>query len=74
MEVRDLAESFLFRADIVEPDTQLDPNLRDPADQPVFATLRASHADYLVTGDKDLLVLPDKCSIVTPAAFWARHG
>ncbi len=74
VEVRDLADSFLFRAEIAEPDSELDPNLRDPADQPVLATLRTSKADYLITGDKDLVALADKYSILTPAAFWARHG
>jgi len=74
VEVRDLADSFLFRAEIAEPDSELDPNLRDPADQPVLATLRTSKADYLITGDKDLVTPADKYSILTPAAFWARHG
>jgi putative PIN family toxin of toxin-antitoxin system len=73
-EVRDLADSLMFLADIVEPGNEQDANLRDPADQPVLATLRASRADYLITGDKDLLVLADRYSIITPAAFWARHG
>jgi len=74
IEIRDLADTFLFRADIVEPDAEIDPNLRDPADQPVLATLRASRADYLITGDKDLLALAEKYPIITPADFWARHG
>jgi predicted nucleic acid-binding protein len=42
--------------------------------QQVLATLRASRADYLITGDKDLLALAGKYPIVTPAAFWERHG
>jgi uncharacterized protein len=36
--------------------------------------LKASKADYLITGDKDLLVLAEKYPILTPAAFWERHG
>jgi predicted nucleic acid-binding protein len=40
----------------------------------VLATLRASHANYLITGDKDLLALAGKFPIVTPAVFWERHG
>jgi hypothetical protein len=48
--------------------------LRDPKDQQALGTLRASGADYLITGDKDLLALAGKCPMVTPAAFWARHG
>jgi putative PIN family toxin of toxin-antitoxin system len=73
-EIRDLADSLIFLADIVEPDAEQDSSLRDPADQQVLATLRASKADYLITGDKDLLALADKYPIVTPATFWTRHG
>jgi uncharacterized protein len=72
--IRDLADSFLFLADIVEPDGESDPDLRDPGDMPVLGTLRASRADYLITGDKDLLALAGRYPIVTPAAFWERHG
>jgi putative PIN family toxin of toxin-antitoxin system len=78
-EIRDLADSLMFLADmvepdIVEPDAEQYSSLRDPADQPVLATLRASKADYLITGDKDLLALAEKYPIVTPSTFWARHG
>jgi putative PIN family toxin of toxin-antitoxin system len=73
-EIRDLADSFLFLAEIVEPSTELDEGLRDKADQQVLGTLRASHADYLITGDKDLLALGERYSIVPPAVFWERHG
>lgn len=73
-EIRDLADSLLFLADIVEPDAEHDPGLRDPDDQPVLATLRASSAQYLVTGDKDLLTLAGRYPILTPTDFWQRHG
>jgi uncharacterized protein len=73
-EIRDLADSFMFMAEMVEPGTDLDERLRDNADQLVLGTLRAAKADYLVTGDKDLLALAEWYPIVTPAAFWARHG
>jgi len=73
-EIRDLADSLMFLADIVEPDAEQDSSLRDPADQLVLATLLASKADYLITGDKDLLALAEKYPIVTPSTFWARHG
>jgi uncharacterized protein len=72
-EIRDLADSFLFLADVVEP-TESDDELRDVADRPVLGTLLASQATYLITGDKDLLALADKYPILTPAAFWGRHG
>jgi putative PIN family toxin of toxin-antitoxin system len=73
-EIRDLADSFMFLADIVEPSAERDENLRDQADQAILGTLFAAKADYLITGDKDLLALSDRYPIVTPSAFWQRHG
>ena len=46
--------------------------LRDPNDLPVLALLIGSHADHLVTGDKDLLALAGTYPILTPADFVTR--
>lgn len=73
-EIRDLVDSFMFLADIVEPDGGRDASLRDAADEQVLGTFRAAKADYLITGDKDLLALAERYPIVTPAVFWERHG
>ena len=73
-EIRDLVDSLMFLADIAEPVGPPEPNLRDPTDQPVLLTLLAGQADYLVTGDKDLLMLAGRYPILTPAEFWMRHG
>jgi uncharacterized protein len=73
-QIRDLADSFLFLAEIVDPGAEFEDSLHDSADQQILATLRSSHADYLITGDKDLLVLSDRYPILAPAAFWAKHG
>ncbi|MFP5234944.1 MAG: putative toxin-antitoxin system toxin component, PIN family [Acidobacteriota bacterium] len=73
-EVRDLADSFMFMADIVEPSGEAEGRLRDSADQQILGTWRVAKADYLITGDKDLLALADEYPIVTPAGFWHRHG
>lgn len=73
-EIRDLADSFLFMAEMVEPSAEREPELRDEADQLVLGTWRSAQADYLVTGDKDLLALAARYPIVTPAVFWERHG
>lgn len=73
-EIRDLADSFMFLADVVEPEGEQDANLRDPADQPVLLTLLAANADYLITGDKDLLALAKQYPILTPTEFRVRHG
>ena len=73
-EIRDLADSFMFLADVVEPSGELDADLRDSADQPVLQTKMAAVADYLITGDKDLRALAERHPVITPADFWARHG
>ncbi|MFT4248653.1 MAG: putative toxin-antitoxin system toxin component, PIN family [Pseudomonas sp.] len=73
-EIRDLADGFMFLADMVSPQQGWDATLRDPADQPVLQTLLTAKARYLITGDKDLLVLADRYPIVAPADFWGRHG
>jgi putative PIN family toxin of toxin-antitoxin system len=73
-EIRDLADSFMFLANVVEPQGSDDTTLRDPADQPVLGTLLTARADYLITGDKDLLALAGQYPVLTPAQFWARHG
>ena len=40
----------------------------------MLATLTSAKADYLITGDKDLLALAGRFPILTPVAFWSRHG
>jgi len=73
-EIRNLVESLVFLAEIVEPSLVIEDALRDKADLPILGTFVAAQADYLVTGDKDLQALAGKYPIVTPAAFWERHG
>lgn len=77
-EVDDLVDALSIRAEIIEPLASIEPTLRDVDDQPVLANLLAalkmSGADYLITGDKDLLALAESYPIVTPANFWASHG
>ncbi len=48
------------------------PTVRDADDSLVLATLIAADADWLVTGDKDLLVLAEHFPILAPAAFVKR--
>ena len=73
-EICDVVDSLMFLADVVEPAPQVEKSLRDAADQDVLGTLVAAAADYLVTGDKDLLALASKYPIISPAVFWERHG
>lgn len=74
LEIRDFVDSLAFLADLVDPVQAAEPLLRDEADQPVLGTFLATNANFLVTGDKDLLALSVLYSIVTPAKFWQLHG
>jgi uncharacterized protein len=74
LEIRDFVDSLAFLADMIEPVQTANPLLRDAADQPVLGTFLASTANYLVTGDKDLLALADLYPIIKPADFWQLHG
>lgn len=70
----DLLEILSILTDIVEPLPLPPGTVRDAADLAVLGTLLAAEADYLITGDLDLLALADRHAIVTPAEFWRRHG
>ena len=77
--VHDFLDAFRALAAWVEPDADSlalaqDSGLRDPNDLPVLALAIASGANWLVTGDKDLLALAAKFPILTPAEFCARHA
>jgi putative PIN family toxin of toxin-antitoxin system len=77
-EIADLVDALSLQAEVIEPLPGVQPDLRDPADQPVLgallAALKTSGADYLITGDKDLLALAQRYPIITPASFWATHA
>lgn len=77
-EIDDLADALSIQAELIEPLPGNEPALRDANDRPVLGTLLAASdaagADYLITGDKDLLALADRYPIVTPAQFWATHA
>lgn len=70
----DYVEALSFLASVVEPEIVTPGTVRDAADLLILGTLLAAKADYLITGDDDLLVLAKRYSIVTPAEFWRRHG
>ena len=77
-EIDDLVDSLALQCELAVPLLSDEPLLRDAADGPVLGTLLAAMAtgsmDYLITGDKDLLVLADRYPILTPVAFWQTHG
>src|SRR5512137_575507 len=63
-EIEDLVDALSIQAEVIEPTPGAQSDLRDIDDQPVsgtlLAALNASGADYLITGDKDLLALADR--------------
>ena len=69
----DELEAFLREHEVVpKPAHVLEIKVRDPADAWVLASAIAGHADVLVTGDQDLLVLGAKAPlpVLDPRAFW----
>ena len=69
-------EQFLrqlyIRAEVIKLDSTSVEVPRDPKDVPILATLTASAADVLVSGDRDLLELRGRYPIQTPAEFVRR--
>lgn len=78
VEMDDLVDILSIQAEVLAPDPVEEAALRDVQDLPVLGTLlaalQAGGVDYLVTGDKDLLVLSAKYPVISPAEFWIRHG
>lgn len=77
-EIDDLIDILSIQAELLEPKKSQEDSLRDANDLPVLGTLLAAleigNVNYLLTGDKDLLVLAERYPILSPADFWARHG
>jgi putative PIN family toxin of toxin-antitoxin system len=68
-------ELLALLAQMVEPANLPQAAARDPNDVPVLGTLLASKADYLITGDDDLLSLAEQYpTVISPADFWRKHG
>ncbi len=63
---------LLARLQLVEPEALPEPVCRDRDDDAVLATALAARADYLITGDGDLLMLGalQTVQIIRPAGFW----
>jgi putative PIN family toxin of toxin-antitoxin system len=62
---------LLLRGELVEPAKVVGTELRDSTDSPILGCLVASNADWLVTGDGDLLEHRDDFPILEPSAFEA---
>jgi uncharacterized protein len=76
-DLADFIDTMGVRAELLRVDATMlalagTVGLRDPNDLPVLALLIGSNADYLVTGDKDLLALSGTYPILKPADFVGR--
>jgi putative PIN family toxin of toxin-antitoxin system len=65
-------KQLFLRAEVVELGAVEATAPRDRDDLPILQTLVQAKADWLVSGDQDLLALREQHSIVTPAEFAAR--
>ena len=73
----DFLDALQLRAELVRTDAQMlalaaVAGLRDPNDVPILAALMGSRADFLVSGDKDLLALANVYPILSPSDFVGR--
>ena len=79
-DLADFLDTLRLRCEIVTVDDGMleraaAAGLRDPDDVPILALLiGVGAADFIVTGDKDLLALAATFPIVTPADFEARFS
>jgi putative PIN family toxin of toxin-antitoxin system len=64
-----LLKQLFLRAEIIEADESVTKALRDPTDAPILSSFIAGRADYLVTGDADLLALRKRYKILAPSEF-----
>ncbi len=69
-------QTFLESTERVVPTTPLPELCRDPDDNNILQLVQFTMADYLITGDKDLLILKEfeNCQIVTPKTFAESVG
>lgn len=76
-DLADFIDTIGVRAELLRIDAAMlaqasTAGLSDPDDLPVLALLIGSGADYLITGDKDLLALAGAHPILAPAGFVDR--
>jgi putative PIN family toxin of toxin-antitoxin system len=72
--IHDITEYLSDVAEIVEPDHVDNSVCRDKHDLPVIGTATKGNADFVITGDADLLALKRYrgINIMTPRELWNR--
>jgi putative PIN family toxin of toxin-antitoxin system len=70
-ELAAILAALLFKAEVTSGHLRLPGVTRDPKDDPVVACAKEGEADYVVSGDQDLLVLGEYegIQVVTPRRF-----
>jgi putative PIN family toxin of toxin-antitoxin system len=70
--VEEILELYAKNSRRVQPAVIDESSCRDPKDLPIIGTCQSAGAHYLVTGDKDLLILENwlDTQIVSPRAFY----
>jgi putative PIN family toxin of toxin-antitoxin system len=62
-------KQLYLRAEVVESAERIVDMPKDPDDVPILGSMISAKADYLVTGDSDLLALRHKYTIIKPKEF-----
>jgi putative PIN family toxin of toxin-antitoxin system len=70
--VKDTTDYLTNHASVQRPKRLTKQTSRDPSDDHILALAQLSQADYIITGDEDLLVLKTygNIPIVLPRQFW----
>jgi len=71
-EIGRFLEQLFLRARVIEPAADARSPVRDPGDVAILAAFVTSGADFLVTGDDDLLAFRGQYAIETPSEFAKR--
>ena len=71
----EIIEYLKIQTEWVIPDNKNAGGLRDPNDQMIIATALSGEADFLIAGDKDLLISKQvkKTVIILPRDFWIKY-
>jgi putative PIN family toxin of toxin-antitoxin system len=70
--IKDTTDYLMDHASVRRPKRLAEQISRDPSDDHILALAQLSQADYIITGDEDLLVLKTYANtpIVLPRQFW----
>ena len=71
----EIIEYLKTQMEWVTPDNKSIEGLRDPNDQMIISTALSGAVDFLITGDKDILVLKQvkKTVMILPRDFWIKY-